>query len=365
LSANNLLTLADARASLKQYIDGGTCDVSVIDDRINEASERLWPRLDLRASIRRVTALVRNNTVCLPQDVATVLAVTVDGTPAELMNQAYEFSAAGPGDLSCAAVSAMTPSRNLVELGDFPTQFDPPVNRVSDAAGSFANGTWDCANYLIAFSPHVDDLAHSLTIRCLGALNDEVFTDKEPGLVLKINRWAAGVEGRILNINQLPRSAVPVRQITQVYKPVTSGPVTLYAYRPDTGAMYLLSKMAPEETTPSYRRFRVTGVSAPSVKDGALTRDLAVVNMLCKIGWRRVSRASDILFVQSLSALKMMCQALHFENQGVFDRAQAYETLALRILLDQKKDTEVNPSIPLVMDFSGDVSLAGMNHTIV
>ena len=364
MSANNLITLADARTFLGPYVDGGgTCDTAIIDLRINEASERIWPKLDLRASLRRVNALVRNNSFCLPYDVVSVLAVNTDGTPASIMSQAYEFSSAGPGDLACAVTSALTPSRNVVELGEFPTQFDPPVVRVADADGDFGNGTWDCDNYLLAFSTEIDDTTTPLTVRGLDARNDELFTNSEPGVEVPINRWTQGVEGKITNLTAAMASAKPFRQISQVYKPVTKGPVTLYAYRPATGAMFLLSKMTPEETTPTYRRFKLTGIAKPLVNaDGTQTRDLCLVSMLCKVAWRRATRATDILFVQSLSALKMMCQALNFENQGVFDRAQAYETLALRILLDQKKENDAVTNVPLIIDYSRDITLAALNH---
>lgn len=365
MSGNNLITLADAREFLKPHVDGGTCDTSVIDLRIGEAEERLYPKLDLRASLRRVNALVRNNTLCLPYDVVSVLAVDVNGVPANIFSQVYEFLSAGPGDLACASASAFTPTKNLVELGSFPTQFDPPVLRVSDAQGDMGNGTWDDGNYLIAFSPELADAGQVMTVRGLGRLNDEIRTDGAPGAPLVINRWVHGVQGTTAPLSGCARSAVTYRQITQVYKPVTVGPVTLYAYRPATNAMYLLSKMTPEETTPTYRRFKLTGVAAPHVQDDlSIERDLAVVSLLCKIAWRRATRATDILFVQSLSALKMMVLALSFENQGVFDRAQAYETLALRILLDQKKETDAVSTLAVAMDYSRDVTLAGMNHGI-
>lgn len=363
MSINNLITLADARAFLKPFVDGGSCDQTVLDDRVAECEERLWPKLDMRASIRRIRALIRNNTFCLPFDVVSVLAVDVDGLPAHIFSSAYEFSAAGPGDLSCALQNACTPSRNIIEMGEFPTQFEAPIKRVSDSTGDFGNGYWDCENYLIAFASDKDDTATPLTVRGLDSHNDELFTNSVPGVSVPINRWTDGVEGSIANLSSQGRSAVPFRQVTRVYKPVTKGPVTLYAYRPATSELFLLSKMTPYETVPSYRRFQLTGIRAPSVEtDHSTTRDLACVSLLCKIAWRRATLPTDVLFVQSLSALKMMCMALNFENQGVFDRATAYETLALRILTDQKKENDAPTNVPLILDYSSEVTLEGMNH---
>ena len=365
VSINNLVTLGDARTFLKPYVDGGTCDTDLIDARIAEIEERLWPRLDLKASLRRVRALVRNNNFCLPFDVVSVLAVDVDGAPAHIFSEAYEFSAAGPGDLSCAVANSLTPSRNVIYVGEFPTQFEAPVTRVSDSTGDFGNGYWDCDNYLVAFAKEVDDLATPLTVRGLDSRNDEIFTGSDPGVSVPINRWHLGIEGQIVNMSAQSISAVPFRQVTRVYKAVTKGPVTLYAYRPSTGAMYLLSKMTPKETVPSYRRFKLTGIAAPSVQtDGSVERGLACLSLLCKVAWRRAELATDVLFVQSLTALKMMCMALTYENQGIFDRAQAYEALALRILNDQKKENDAQTNVPLIMDYSRDVTLAAMNTGI-
>jgi hypothetical protein len=352
----NLLTLADARAFLKPYVDNGTCLNSTIDARVAEIEERLWPKADWRMSHRRVRVLVKNQAFVLPLNVLKICGICVDGTPAALMTEAYEFSSSGPGDLDMATGSL----KNAVDQGEHPTQFDIPISRASDTA-------WSQGYHLIAFSASADDRAASITVRGYGDLNDEIYTTQNgelaPGEVIPIARWAAGREGSVLSIAGQPRSAAKFRSILRVYKPVTKAPVTLYAYDPVTSAMFMLSKMEPETTVPSYRRYRLTGMSQPQVQeDNSILTDCASVLMLVKVGWQRATRATDVLFIQSLSALKMGAMALTAENAGNNAKAQEYFVLAERHLIDQKQDQDTGVTIPVLWDVDINISLRALNH---
>lgn len=352
----NLLTLADARSFLKPFVDNGTCKESLVDARVAEIEERLWPKADWRMSHRRLRVLVRNTQFVLPHNVLKICASVVDGNPTAMMTEAYEFSSSGPGDLDLVDCVC----RNVVDQGEFATQYDVPVTRETDTA-------WSQGYQLVAFASHVDDTLGTLLIRGYGDLNDEVYTEQDgalaPGEQITINRWALGVEGSISNIAGLATSASRFRSLTRVHKPVTKSPVTLYAYNPTTSAMFLLSKMEPETTVPSYRRYRLTGVSAPAVQtDGTIQRDCANALFLVKIGWQRATRATDVLFIQSLSALKLMAMALTQENAGNTAKALEFETLAVRMLLEQKVDQEQSVTIPMIWDVDVNTSLRSINH---
>ncbi len=348
----NLITLADARTFLKPFVDNGSCSIPLIDSRIAEIEERLWQEADWRMSMRRLRVLARNNVVVLPHNVLRVCAVNVDGTPASLASQAYEFSSAGPGDLDFANNATI----NLVDQGEFPTQFDVPVTRVSDTA-------WSDGLYLIAFSKENDDSALSLTAYGHGSLGDEIRTGSDPGETVKINRWAHGVEGNILNLANLPRSASKFLSVSRIIKPVTKGAVTLYAYNPTTSEMFLLSKMEPEITIPSYRRYRLTGVDAPYTDStGVIQKPCVSLLLLVKMGWERATRPADVLFIQSLTALKLMAKAITAENDGQAQKALDLETLAIRNLQKQSQDRDQQVTLPVIWDVNIDTSLRSVNH---
>lgn len=348
----NLITLADARAFLKPFVDNGSCSIPLIDARIAEIEERLWQEADWRMSLRRLRVLARNNVIVLPHSVLKVCAVNVDGTPAALASQAYEFSSAGPGDLDFANSATI----NLVDQGEFPTQFDIPVTRVSDAA-------WSDGLCLIAFSKENDDSVQSLTAFGYDSHGDEIRTGSDPGETIKINRWAHGVEGSTLNLPNLSRSASRFQSVSRIIKPATKGAVTLYAYNPTTGEMFLLSKMEPDITIPSYRRYRLTGVGAPQVEsDGTIQKPCVSLLLLVKMGWERATRPTDVLFIQSLTALKLMSKAITAENDGQSQKALELETLAIRALQKQSQDRDQQVTLPVIWDVNIDTSLRSVNH---
>lgn len=333
------------------FVGTGTCDPVVLDNRIAEIEERLWPKADWRMSVRRLRVLVRNRAFVLPAGVTRVCAADVDGSPAALASEAYEFSSAGPGDLDLAG----TGERNLVDMGEFATQYDVPVQRISDAA-------WSAGLPLIAFSPSADDATASITVRGYDSHGQEITSPRAgvtaPGESIAINRWALGRDGVIINLPQQPRSKNRFASVAQVNKPVTKGPVTLYAYNPATSELFLLSKMEPATTVPSYRRYRLTGVAGPEANtEGGLDKDCASALLLVKVGWQRAVWADDVLYIQSLAALKLMSLAINKENAGDFSSAVNLEVLATRALQEQRQDQDGQVSVPVIWDMDKEISL--------
>lgn len=352
----NLITLADARAFLKPHVDNGSCSTSLIDDRIAEIEERLAPEVDPGMAIRKVRVLVRNRQFCLPLNVTRICAADVDGVPVALGSSAYEFLSSGPGDLDLGRHSC----KNVIDAGEHATQFDIPVQRVSDSA-------WSSGLKLAAFSVSKDDAALTLTARGYDSRGDEVRTVQggamTPGEVLAINRWSQGVEGQIVNMSAQAMSTGRFASVSRVYKPVTSAAVTLYAYDPSTHAMYMLAKIEPDATVPSYRRYKLTGVSEPVVNsDKEIVTDCVSALLLVKVGWTRATRATDVLFVQSLSALKFGAKALTAESAGDLNAAVGMWGMAVGILKKKQEDRDGDVTVPSVWDIDVSTSLADVNH---
>ncbi len=364
-AANALITLQDARTFLRPYVDNGTCNPDILDARIAEAEQRLSVKADWRMAVRRVRVLIRNQHFVLPPNVTRIMAATVDSMPAHVFSPLYEFMAVGPGDLDTLPASAL--GRNVVDAGEFPTQFDVPILCVdgesTDWRRPFLSGF-----YLMAFAMHADDTATPLTVRGFDEHNDEIRTGDAPGCTVPIIRWGGGVEGRILGMPAaLPKSASAYRQVSQVYKAATRGPVYLYAYDASTTAMYLLSKMGPEETVPAYRRYRATGVAAPRCElqttgEVRIIQDCASALLLVKVGWTRATRATDVLYIQNLPALKLMVMAIANENAGAAEKAEFQEMKAFKLLLDEKADKEGTTTAPLIVDMEPLLSGASLNQ---
>ena len=372
----NLITLADARLACRRFVDEGSCSNDAIDVRLAEAEQRLWPKAEMRLSTKRVKIRVQNQCFPLPWEVEKILHVDIDGAPSHIFNNAYEFLQSGPGDLDY--ITAGSGYRNLVQEGEFPTQFDIPIvlttpDVVLGVNTQCCDGTTGAGYQLVAFATQVDDCLDGvqLTVRGLGQKGDEVMTTVggawSPGERFGINRWADGIEGQVAGQwADLHLSASYFTQITQVYKPVTKGPVCLYAVDTVTNKMYFLVKMVPAATTPSYVRYRVTNMACPvpPVTGDTLTdvaqHDCACILAIVKVRYMRATRADDVMAVQNLSALKLGCIGINAENRGDFNASRAAESEALRLLLEEKQNAESASGLPQILDV--EASLQVRNH---
>ena len=363
----NLVTLADARVFLRRFVDDGTCSLDAIDARIRECEQRLWPKADWRLSTKRVRIHAQNLCFPLPIEVDHIIWADLDGSATDLRNQAYEFLSSGPGDSDYNTQGAS--HRNLQDQGEFCTMYDVPVVlNIPDDATSSSEGTVDKAYKLIAFSPYVEDGQKYITARGLGLANDEIRTEISsewsPGEKFLINQWHLGVEGTIQGpLTNLQSTTSLYRNVTQVYKEVTKGPVTLYAWDTSGNQIWMLSKMVPQCTLPSYRRYRITGQRAAqpgAATTDPATKDAACVLALVKLRYIPPVRPDDVLQIQNLSALKVMCLSINSENKLNLQEAQGLELQAVRLLTEEKQGQEQAQGVPVIIDV--EARLRAVNH---
>lgn len=349
----NLLTLAEARSALSRFVGaGGSCNTTVIDAYIAEAEERLWNQIECRLSLARCRIRVQNRCFPLPLEVEKILDVSIDGKPAHIFNNAYEMLSSGPGDLEINGEG--TGYRDLEDMGEFPTQFDVPNILVSaDTDTSICDAVPGSGFKLAAFSIYSEDADGYITLQGLDTRNDAIMTTIDdvwtPGEKIHINRWYHGTEGEIYGKwVDLHLTTNNFRQLTRVMKSVTKGPVSLYAIDTTTNEMYLLSKMIPEATVPSYRRYRIT--------NQACTDDCASILARVKLRYVKPTTATSVLAVQNIYALKNMIMALVAEESKDLAGALAFEQNAVRLLLNQKRERDECHGMPVIVDVDTDIA---------
>ena len=91
----------------------------------------------------------------------------------------------------------------------------------------------------------------------------------------------------------------------------------------DSNNVGLLAKYLPNETTPSYRRYRVTG----RAKD--TTSPIAA---LVKMGYYPLEFDEDVLSIQHLAAIRQMIQAQQEKRDGDFQKGVQLHADAIRLL---------------------------------
>lgn len=344
----NLYTLADARAALKAYVDNGSCDQTRIDDRLDEAMRRLFNKPDVPHALHRLRVKLQNCCFPLPYFADAIVGFTVDGTPARVFGQAYEFLTSGPGDtLYPPAYGVMN---NLIDLGEFPTQFDIPVE--DDATTGRVEDTYK----LIAFSTSQADHGKTITVRGFDKRLGEVAWESSTagqGEEISINHWSGGVEGSVRgDLTEHHISTNYFRQVTRVFKPETAGYVSLYAFNPSNKYMFFLAKMHPNEKVPHYRRYRVTNC------DNCAHCILALV----RLRYIRPTAEEDILPIQNLDAIKFMLMALKEEDARAIPQADALEAKAVAMLKEQQSHHKVAAGGPVMIDVERRLGMSRMNR---
>jgi len=348
----NFFTLQDARDFVKRFVEAGTCNTTLIDDRINEACRRLIVKADLPYTTRQIRMRTDNGCFPLPREVEKVIWVNFDNYAGRVFNQHYEFLSSGPGEVNGHRPGSGI--KDLVDMGLYPVMFDMP---------SIETLTGECCTdrtlgeglNIIAVSDNAADTALSVTLYGTNRLQMDM-----PSEDIRINQWSGGVEGQLdigggWNDSVIHSSTQLYRELRAWKKPVTAGYVSLYVVEKSSHKMWFLAKAHPHDTRPMWRRYKITNRNC-----GA--EDCSCLLMLVKLKWVKMTHADDILCVQNLDALKQMVIALREENAGKLNDAVMYETNAERLLNAQIKEHEVAGGTPVLVDWERSLSPAAHNR---
>lgn len=289
----------------------GNCDEETVFDRINRAVEILCTESDWDPTRGFVDICVDcDNCVTLPDEVESILAVNIGGSPAQGHNVWFQFHLNGPG-IECKDSCNF----DWFDRGTFPVITDPPR-----------------PFYVVSFlETALDD---NIPLRVYGYDQyDRWITTIEDGVA---------ADGFLVPTNygtSVPNPEAPlVKRITRVSKGVSVGSIVLSTldYDSTSSTGVLLGYYRPYETEPQYRRVRLSK----------------------KCTWARVAfkrkiftlvRKSDLIPLHSSQAVVMMCQALaKFDNDRLEDGQNYWKTaVALLIKKQQSISPPAGPSIQI------------------
>lgn len=152
------------------------------------------------------------------------------------------------------------------------------------------------------------------------------------------------ISGELLKIEKgtLHYSKVVFGEITGVTKTVTNGYVQLHWYRPELGLRGFLSDYSPFETTPTYRRFRLTSPACgPSVQ----------VTVIGRIRIKDHYGDNETVPFESLYALELAGQAVNAQYNNDPQMAQAKDATMQDIINREKETKRIQPGSPLDIFF--------------
>jgi len=280
---------------------------------INEATERLIEQLKVVGSVMRYRFCASNGCITLPRQIETIEAAAVCNNPITIRNGWFEFVEHGNGQ----RVEDKGWDRNMVDRGiavsfedirgtgkKLKVYFDLPVDNATQILfqGYDADGNW------IKTSDGTG-----------GYYDGELIVPSATG-TLSTHYFSA---------------------LTGVQKPITQGVIRVYEYDTVATTQRAIAIYEPDETRPTYRRILIPGLSTLGSCTGTGdTCATKTVTVMVKIAFMPVYVDTDWLQINSLPALKSMCQALKKEENNLIDDAHKYEANAVRILQNQLQNHE-------------------------
>jgi len=307
-----MITLAQAKQFCAPWVDvsGVNPNDPRVVNRINEAQELLGPKGDNDDQIRTLRFCSYGDTITLGRDIKKIIKYRIDGEMEHVWSKWYEFLENGPGPFINNAMG----HKDCLDRGMVVTQYDPPS-----------------AMRVLVASDEVEEDDVVITVRGYDDNDQEIRWNGSFGEAIPIRK------------DNCAYSASSFKTITNIVKPVTNGYVHLMAV-PATGAFYQyhLCSYHPDETNPSYRRYQIT---APADGYGHL------ITALVKLQLVPASHDSDVMYIQSLVALKRMIQGIAAYDAGDVEKGDKFERLAHSILMQKQEDvTPVNTEVEFQME---------------
>lgn len=287
----------------------GSCDQDTLFGHITNAVEILSNIGDFDPLLGYVDICTQNNTcLVLPREVDTVLAVNIGGQPTVGRDQMFRFHFNGPGDCkqSCE-YSWIDRNRTPVyqPLGA-PSKLVSYVQRAEDAnAELWAYGFDAAGNSIRSFNS--------------GA-------------------WVDGYQVPTLGSVAMPDGDAPeFMEVTRVRKAITAGSIRLSSYDNSATTGTLLGIYQWDEEEPSYRKIELS--QACGFARVAFRRSVFEVNAL-----------TDVLPLQSKTAILFMLRALKFYDESDLARGERFELNARRYLVEAAEAHQSNVTMPPIIN---------------
>lgn len=322
-------TLADVRrSSIPEAIGLCQTDLPRIANAVNEATQQLiyaggaqgfygtWRKVALSAT-------VTNPYITLGRQFARIINLDICRTPIRIRNQFFEYLPGGIGLQEPWTLPDWCGNLQGYERNNVATITDLPTTN---------------PQYLRVYITDNRDVNLRILITGLDQNGHEIYSTD--GL--------NNVKGFFLTFAQpFSTSSFTVSEIQFVQKDITFGDVVLKAVDSVTGAETTLSRYAPTETNPSYRRYLITSLPTGCCcnSDGTLS-----ITGIVKMEYQPVYQDTDQLIIANLPALKYECLANRYATMDVPNAAVLEvknHRKAIRLLQDEMRhmEGEQEPSV--------------------
>lgn len=324
-----IITFGDAKNLLAKYAGkAGRCNTdievplfvkSVIQELLNRGAN---------GSIRKWQFYTQNGTITAPPDLLLPLKIRIDGPcggfQGNVYDKFYEF-------YEEATLTDCQPwEKGAVEdINNYFTQYDLPT----------------CGARVLAVPRCKEDEGAHLILSGSDTEFKDIWMPKSDGTKNK---------GEYLTIDHSKNryTAATFTSFTAIEKTVTKDYVRLYWHIPETGEKGLLTELRPNETRPSFRRYKILGIDCNIAYK---------VSVLGRVRFFDNYADSDIIPITSIRALKLMAQTLQADDN---DNVQVSGYKESRV--DRVIDTEnrYNRTPQATVDFCAETAPSGIKNII-
>lgn len=304
-----MITSGEVQEAVESVL--GTCSDEQFYSKINEAIEELANLGNWDPMVVYMDICTKGCEITLPDDIEVPLAINVGGSPSDFRNKWFEFHLNGPGTECCPSSCSFAWN----DKGDFATFRDPVKPSLIAAYPTIAEDI--TASVKVYGYDECDKWI--MTADCNGVLQDGFDVPVMFGL-------GSGMT-----------SPQKVKRITRVSKTITNGYVKLVALDPGNhhGGGTLLGLFRPNITEPSFRRITVSGDGTDRFGDHTCCTNW--VRMRARRKTFKVSKPSDEIPLHSVTAIKMMVQAIKKYEADLIEEYAKYFAAAKSALEREQK----------------------------
>lgn len=322
----NRYNFAAVKAVVARVLNLCSTDQRVMEI-VNQAQERLLYKGKYVGTYGRYWVCIREACITLPRQLETIETAAICDEPARLRSEWFEFLEAGPGIIK----EDSDIGKQVVDRGEA-CAFD-------DVRGDYKK--------LAVYASLPEATGATINLQYYDSGGNFVVTSVG-------GEWIDGENVQLENgvYHYTSKFCCPLG-LVRVVKPVTNGIVRLYEYDTVNLTYKPLAYYDPDETIPVYRRYMIPNLEQMAGGDC----DKASVILMGKMRFIPVTKDADFLMVNHIGALKLMCQAIHKEENNIVQEAEYYELKAHRLMEEQlnhyKGSGEIQPVAMLSSTITG------------
>jgi hypothetical protein len=274
----------------------GKCatDLPEICSYLNEAISRLLiaaPDTGWWKTWEKVVFNVDRTTpyLTLPAKYARAAGIDICRTPVGVNNEWYEFMEYGVGLQTICTSKSPCAVMDAFDRGSVATAYDlTPTNQL-----------------IRVYLTDIRDVGRKILFT--GAIDQN-------GNGIYEQNGLTSLNGFMLTLTTpFVTSGFIVTAFSSVTKDPTYGDVVVKQVDATTGVEVLLARYTPDEITPQYRRYLISGM--PCNCCPVTGTNTVQVTAMCKLDFKPVKRPTDVLLIGNLAALKEEMQSIKFSEQ--------------------------------------------------